>query len=148
MKKHFACLSLAAFAVLPAIPVAAADSMNSMGGAQTYTLNAQNGSGIKGTVTLTPSGSKTTVTIKVTGAGAGPEPAHIHSGTCAKLDPAPKYPLTSVVNGSSTTTVDQPIATLTAGGLAVNIHKSASDLKDYVSCGDLTKSNMAGSGKM
>ena len=65
------------------------------------------------------------------------EPAHIHSGTCSNLNPAPKYPLTSVVNGISETTVDASIATLTAGGLAVNVHKSADDLKDYVACGNL-----------
>jgi hypothetical protein len=47
--------------------------------------------------------------------------------------------LTSVVGGVSETTVDQPIAALTGGDMAVNVHKSASDLKAYVACGDLTK---------
>jgi hypothetical protein len=58
-------------------------------------------------------------------------------GSCAKLNPAPKYPLTSTSDGISETTVDEPIAALTAGGMAVNVHKSANDLKDYVACGNL-----------
>jgi hypothetical protein len=71
------------------------------------------------------------------GAPSTAEPAHIHMGTCAHLNPAPKYPLTSVVDGISETTVNATIAQLTAGNLAVNVHKSAADLKDYVACGDL-----------
>jgi hypothetical protein len=93
-------------------------------------------------VALKPRGNKTVVEIHLLGAGAGPEPAHIHMGSCAKLNPAPKYPLTSVVNGVSETTVDQPIAALTDGTMAINVHKSSSDLKDYVACGDLSKSAM------
>jgi hypothetical protein len=46
------------------------------------------------------------------------------------------------VDGISETTVNQPLAALTAGGLAVNVHKSAADLKTYVACGDLANSNM------
>ncbi len=106
--------------------------------AKTFPIAAQNGSGESGTVTLTPDGAdKTTVTVALTGAPAGPQPAHIHPGSCAKLDPAPKYPLTNVVGGKSTTTVDVAIASLTAGTFAVNVHKSPDDLKDYVACGDL-----------
>jgi Cu/Zn superoxide dismutase len=106
--------------------------------AKTFPIAAQNGSGETGTVTLTPDGSdKTTVTVALTGAPAAAQPAHIHPGTCAKLDPAPKYPLTNVVNGKSTTTVDVAMSSLTSGTFAVNVHKSPEDLKDYVACGDL-----------
>ena len=111
----------------------------------TYPLAAQNASGEKGTVSLTADGDKTIVTVALTGAPAEAQPAHIHTGTCANLNPAPKYPLTSLTNGKSTTTIAAPLASLTGGGFAVNVHKSADDLKDYVACGDLatTSGSMA-----
>ena len=106
-------------------------------GGKIFAINAQNGSGQHGTVVLKPRGSQTLVEIHLLGAPSTAEPAHIHMGTCAHLNPAPKYPLTSVVDGISETTVNATIAQLTAGNLAVNVHKSAADLKDYVACGDL-----------
>jgi hypothetical protein len=39
------------------------------------------------------------------------------------------------MNGKSTTTVDLPMSEVTKG--AINVHKSSSDLKTYVACGDL-----------
>jgi Cu/Zn superoxide dismutase len=105
---------------------------------KSYPIAAENGSGETGTVTLTPAGDdKTTVVVSLTGAPAAAQPAHIHMGTCAALNPAPKYPLTSLINGKSTTTVPVSMASIDAGGFAVNVHKSADDLKDYVACGDL-----------
>jgi Cu/Zn superoxide dismutase len=111
---------------------------------KTYPLAPQNGSGEKGTVTLTADGDKTIVAVSISGAPASAQPAHIHPGSCANLNPAPKYPLTSLMNGKSTTTVDATLASLTAGGFAVNVHKSPDDLKDYVACGDLGMAAMSG----
>jgi hypothetical protein len=122
-------------AIVAAFPLVAAAADNS--GGKVFALNAQNGSGQHGTVALKPRGAKTVIEIHLLGAPASAEPAHIHMGTCAKLNPAPKYPLTSVVNGISETTVNEPISVLTAGGLAINVHKSAADLKTYVACGNL-----------
>ena len=116
------------------LPVTAADPAHHV-----YALGTQSNSGELGTVTLTAEGQKTRVEIAIANAPAGPQPAHIHQGTCAKLDPKPKYPLTSVVDGLSSTTVDVPMAELIKGGLAVNVHKSTSDLPTYVACGDLGK---------
>jgi hypothetical protein len=66
------------------------------------------------------------------------EPAHIHEGTCAKLNPAPWKPLSNVVNGTSVTTVKGvTVADLKKAHYAINVHESASNLKHYVSCGDL-----------
>ncbi len=127
------CSGLALASFLIPGPTAASDNS----GGKVFAIDAQNGSGQHGTVALKPRGSKTVVEVHLLGAPATAEPAHIHAGSCSHLNPAPKYPLTSVVNGISETTVDVSIATLTAGGLAVNVHKSASDLKDYVACGDL-----------
>jgi len=68
----------------------------------------------------------------------GSEPAHIHMGTCDKLNPAPWKPLSNVVNGTSTTTVKGvTVAQLKKAHYAINVHESASNLKHYVSCGDL-----------
>jgi Cu/Zn superoxide dismutase len=135
-----------AAALCIAAPAFADDSSAMKTDAKTYKFAAQNGSGETGTVTLKPDGDdSTTVTIALTGAPAAAQPAHIHPGTCAKLDPAPKFPLANVVDGKSTTTVKESLANLTAGGFAVNVHKSTDDLKDYVACADL---GTAPAGKM
>ena len=115
------------------LPAAAADSH------RVYAVGTQNGSGELGTVTLTAMGDKTRVDVALANAPAGAQPAHIHEGPCAKLNPKPMYPLTPVTDGVSTTTVDVPMAKLTAGNLAVNVHTSPSDIATYVACGDLTK---------
>lgn len=102
------------------------------------TMKAQNGSGEYGTATLTAKGTKTVVVISLEGEAAGAsQPAHIHPGSCAKLNPIPKYPLTNVVGGKSTTTVSQVLSDLDTGHFAINVHESAANLKKYVSCGDI-----------
>lgn len=99
-------------------------------------LEPQNNSNESGTATLTPAGDSTKVVLEVKG-GEGTQPVHIHKGTCAKLDPKPAFPLSPVVNGKSETTVKASTKDLTAGGYAINGHKSAQDLKTYVFCGDI-----------
>ncbi|HKX39723.1 MAG TPA: hypothetical protein VJO99_01085, partial [Burkholderiaceae bacterium] len=90
------------------------------------------------TATLTPQGDKTQVVIKLAGAPEGtPQPAHIHDGSCAKLDAKPRVPLQNVVGGNSTTTLDMKLADIMSKGGAINVHKSAADLKTYVACGDM-----------
>ena len=42
------------------------------------------------------------------------------------------------MDGTSTTVVDQPMSALTAGGLAVNVHKSTTEIPVYVACGELS----------
>ncbi len=113
-------------------------SMKSMSMGTTFKLAAQNGSGESGTATLTQESDGLVVKLKLTG-GTGDQPAHIHKGTCAKLDPKPAYPLATVTDGASTTTLkDVKLSELTSGTYAINVHKSTTDLKDYVACGDLT----------
>jgi len=103
-------------------------------------IHAQNKSGETGSAKLTPEGDKTKVEISLKGASkAGSQPAHIHEGSCAKLDPKPKYGLSNVENGKSSTEVPVKIDELTSGNLAINVHKSAADLKTYVACGDIKK---------
>ncbi len=104
----------------------------------TVNLSAQNASGENGTATLTPQGDKTQVVIKLTGAPDGTQqPAHIHDGSCAKLDPKPRVPLQNVVGGNSTTTLDMKLGDIMSKGGAINVHKSAADVKTYVACGDM-----------
>ncbi|MBC5806202.1 MAG: hypothetical protein DLM53_08820 [Candidatus Eremiobacter antarcticus] len=113
--------------------------------AVTAILNAQNNSGEVGTVNLSATAdNQTIVLINVTGMPASAtQPAHIHQGTCAHLDPAPKYALNPVVNGTSSTTVNASLNELMSGSYAVNIHQSAEKANVYVSCADLSKSARA-----
>jgi hypothetical protein len=104
----------------------------------TVTLSSQNASGEKGTATLTPEGDKTQVVIKLAGAPNGvQQPAHIHDGSCAQLDPKPRVPLQNVVGGTSKTTINMKLDDIVSKGGAINVHKSAEDVKTYVACGDL-----------
>jgi hypothetical protein len=104
----------------------------------TVNLSSQNASGESGTATLTPQGDKTQVVIKLTGAPSGTQqPAHIHDGTCATLDPKPRIPLQNVVGGNSTTTLDMKLGDIVSKGGAINVHKSGAEVKTYVACGDV-----------
>jgi hypothetical protein len=118
--------------------IVAAGSALAANAPMTGTLHEQNGSGETGTATLTPEGNKTQVVLSLKGAPAEAQPAHIHNGTCSKLDPKPRIPLQNVVNGKSTTVLDMPIDKVASG--AINVHKSAQDVKTYVACGDLKSS--------
>jgi hypothetical protein len=139
--KRLGLLVLAGLIPLACGVAAAADSsMMSSGKAVTVQMKAQNGSAENGTATLMQSGANIVVKISLTGGAAGPQPAHIHTGTCAKLNPAPKYPLSSVVDGKSTTTLKgMKLTSLETGAFAINVHKSTSDIKTYVSCGNIPK---------
>lgn len=110
----------------------------------TVKLGQQNKSGESGTARLTPAGDKTKVEINLKGAPKGvSQPAHVHEGSCAKLDPKPKYGLANVVDGKSSTEVPVSMDTLMGGNLAINVHKSADDVKTYVACGDIRKGGAA-----
>jgi hypothetical protein len=151
MKFHLSTLALGTALVFAAtIPVGAQGTggspghMGKHGGSMmmaaastTIPMKALNNSGETGTAMLrdTPRGLVVTIHIKN---AKGPQPAHIHKGTCAKLDPKPEEPLHNVVNGMSITTVPGvTIAQLKASPHAINVHKSLTDLPTYVSCGDV-----------
>ncbi|MBV8197192.1 MAG: hypothetical protein JO263_03585 [Candidatus Eremiobacteraeota bacterium] len=105
----------------------------------TIKMGAQNGSKQDGTAKFsdTRSGLHVTIQLKNEPAGAS-EPAHIHQGTCAKLNPAPWKPLHNVVGGMSDTTLPGvTVADLKKAHYAANVHESAANLKRYVSCGDI-----------
>jgi hypothetical protein len=118
-------------------------------GAKTVTvkLDEQNGSGESGTATLTAEGSSTKVVLELENpVSPDPQPAHIHKGTCAELDPTPLYPLTNVEGGKSETTVNVALEELKGGEFAINVHKSEPEIKTYVSCGNIGKGDGSDSG--
>ncbi|MBV9648409.1 MAG: CHRD domain-containing protein [Candidatus Eremiobacteraeota bacterium] len=120
----------------------------------TVTMAAQNNSNERGTAVLSQTDKGLVVTLSLTPAPSAAQPAHIHEGTCAKLNPAPAYPLKNVTAGttqsgsaagtSTTTLTNVTLDKLTKGDYAINVHKSASDLKTYVSCGDIKLANPSG----
>ncbi|HYK52886.1 MAG TPA: hypothetical protein VEV38_05095 [Candidatus Eremiobacteraceae bacterium] len=133
-----------AFVAAPRLESLAAPTSSSSASAQQAAntlivpLAAQNGSNQTGSATLTAAGQKTNVVIALNGATPDAvEPAHVHQGTCAKLNPKPAYPLSSVTGGSSTTTLNVPLSSLETGGFAINVHESMTNISKYVACGNI-----------
>lgn len=103
-------------------------------------LNEQNASGQGGQAVIVQVGTST-LRVIVNLVGKPPleaEPAHIHLGSCPNPG-AVKYPLTNVEKGASQTDIsNMTLAQLLSElPLAINVHKSATDLKTYVACGDI-----------
>lgn len=117
----------------------AAPACLAAGSPLTIKLEAQNNSGESGTATLTPEGDKTKVVVEMMNAPAGvAQPMHIHAGTCANLDKAPKWKLEALKDGRSTTVVPASLDTITKEKTAINVHKSAAEVQVYVACGDIS----------
>lgn len=108
---------------------------------QEYTvkLSEQNNSGESGTATLSEKNGKVKVVLQLTGTPQDVnQPAHIHVGSCQDLGIV-KYSLTSAVNGLSETVLDITLEELrNQQPLGINVHKSETEHKVYVSCGNLT----------
>ncbi|HEX2651611.1 MAG TPA: hypothetical protein VHN19_16910 [Burkholderiales bacterium] len=115
-------------------------------GPVTVKLGPQNKSGESGTAKLTPEGDKTKVEISLKGA-KGSQPAHVHMGSCSKLDPNPKYGLSNIEDGKSTTEIPVKLEDLMKEQTAINVHKSAAEIKTYVACGDIKQASSTSSKK-
>ena len=91
-----------------------------------------------GTATLEEKEGKLEVVVTLNKSGPrGPQPAHIHSGDCPGVG-AVVYPLTNAVDGNSTTLLDTTMEKLQSQmPLAINVHKSADEIKTYTACGNL-----------
>jgi len=90
-----------------------------------------------GTATLTDMGSQTQVVLNIQPGPAGVEqPVHIHAGSCPGVG-AVAFPLTNIVNGTSTTVVNATLDSLRTGGYSINAHQDGTQagLGVYVSCG-------------
>ncbi len=112
-------------------------------GPLTIKLDELNKSGESGTAVLTDlGGGQTKVDVTITGEPAGgSHPMHIHTGQCGPTLGGVVYPLTNVVNGTSTTTVAVALATIMDGNHAINGHKGAgADISTYVFCGNIPTS--------
>ena len=137
---RFTILAMAATLFAIAAPVASADEMSSGPYHIMVTLNSQNGSGETGVATLAQDNKDTLVYVHVVGGGPT-QPIHIHTGTCANLNPVPKYPLQTLSNGDSFTRLkDMQMDSLLSSPFAINVHKSPNEGKIYVACGNITKS--------
>lgn len=110
-------------------------------------LEEQNGSAQSGTALLTTVGDQTRVVLDLQSRSATPvaprQPAHIHRGSCEKLDPTPAYGLNDVKDGKSTSTVNLRLADLIDDPVVINVHESAENVERYVACGLVS----AGSGE-
>lgn len=102
------------------------------------TLAEQNQSGQSGTANVYEQGDKTKIEVILRNSPTDtPQPSHIHTGSCAAIGGV-KYPLSSLVNGESTTTLDVSYnQLLTELPLAINVHKSAAESGIYVACADI-----------
>jgi len=140
MKEKTTMRKTVVLVVLTLLAIAGAEHVAAQGGLSQATLLEQNGSGESGQVVVTSSGADSTqVEITLTGATAGKtQPAHVHAGSCAALNPTPAYPLNDVVDGRSVTVLKLPISDLLGSRYAVNIHASAQAIGSYIACGDLT----------
>lgn len=113
-------------------------SCTSPGPSVSVKLQAQNGSDISGTARLIAHDGQTEVVISMPDEPANAtEPARIHSGQCGATLGNAVYPLNSVVQGTSTTTVGAALSTLTNGNYAVNVHKSATQFAESIACGNI-----------
>ena len=98
-------------------------------------LYAQNRPGETGTATFEQIPSGVTIVVSLAGGQNGTQPVHIHAGTCANLNPVPKYTLTDIVRGSSTTTISGvTVDDLLKGNYVIDVHESSADIKRYVAC--------------
>jgi hypothetical protein len=124
-------------------PMPTAPAMGSTMGHVTVKLYPQNKSGETATAVLTQTGPDVVVVVTTMGGPDLAQPIHIHKGTCANLNPAPTYPLTTVQDGKSTTTLKGlSLMSLENGDFAINIHHSTSDVPTYYACGDIAKMKM------
>jgi len=98
-------------------------------------LYAQNRPGETGTATFEQMPSGVKIVVLMSGGENGTQPAHIHTGTCAKPNPVNKYTLTSIVGGSSTTTLSGiDLDDLLDGNYVLDVHESSANIKRYVAC--------------
>jgi hypothetical protein len=106
----------------------------------TIPMKALNGSGEDGMATITQGTGGVGVVVTLQNGTSVPQPTHIHIGTCGAINKAPEYALRDTVNGKGNSLVaGVTLHDLLNGHYAINVHKSASDLATYVSCGNIAR---------
>ena len=120
-------------------PSQAAPSSGMMSNEATVILKPVNASNEAGSAILKEENGQVKVTINLTGYTKDIiQPAHIHLGDCPGVGTV-KYPLTSIVNGASTTLLSVTLESLKKElPLAINVHKSAAEVATYTACGPIS----------
>jgi hypothetical protein len=77
---------------------------------------------------------------------SGDHPMHLHEGSCANSNPAPKYALANVQNGWSLTELNASLSDLTKAPMVINVHESVPDIATIVACGDVGVPSVAAPG--
>jgi hypothetical protein len=73
---------------------------------------------------LIPRAQYTDVLLAVRSDDPGPQPVHIHHGSCIQPEGV-RYPLTPMIHGLSWTTLDTPFSELVSGHFALTLHLGA-----------------------
>ena len=94
--------------------------------------------GVTGTAVLTDQGDTTQVVVNISGPSVvGGHELHIHNGTCGNPGSA-TYTLNPIdANGSSTSTVNLSLSTLTSGSYFINIHPDEANWDAWMACGNI-----------
>ena len=111
----------------------------------TGSLQPTGGSGVSGTVTLSPGGSNTqsSINIGISGSSSGAShPWHLHRGSCNNdlgIVGAPNsYPTIGIgADGTGRVMIGLPFALPTSGNHFVSVHQSAENMA-RIACADLT----------
>jgi hypothetical protein len=105
----------------------------------TVPLEEVDNSNIQGTAVFSEEARRALVRLNVEGLSENSSPpAHIRSGTCDNIG-AVRYPLGSVENGRSNTTLAVEVGELLDQlPLAVTVSRSIQENNVYVACGDIT----------
>lgn len=105
----------------------------------TLQMKARNNSGQDGTAVLTATtDGKIKVVLDLASSSGGPQPSHIHSGTCDNLGET-VHILGGVRGGKLNTTVQASLDSLLAGQFAVNVTKSPQEFGVSVSCAEIRR---------
>ena len=140
IRKTIAALSAAAIVMGMAMPALADDDHMMKPPSAKLELKAVGDSGESGSATLAREDGGTRVIVTLSGEPNGAsQPAHFHMGTCAELGGV-KWALNDIVNGTSNTKLDVSLDTILGSlPLALNTHKSATEMSVNMACGDLKK---------
>jgi hypothetical protein len=91
---------------------------------------------LKGTGNIFDNGDGTSKVVITLNGVDGPSPAHFHEpGDCGANNPI-AIPLEPVVDGTSTTMVDESVEALLESGYYLNVHLSDKEIATVIACGD------------
>ena len=118
-----------------------------MAGAQTVALQGVGGAPVTGSVAVSEAGGGTQVVLTVAGAGgAGTHAAHVHTGTCDApgdvVAPLESVTADATGAGTSTTTLQIPMATVMNGQHIVAVHEAGGSPGAPVACAAIPQHSM------